>query len=297
MLQCRLCKRQFEIAGSIPRFVALQNYAHSFGFQWKIHSNTQYDSYTGTRISEERFFGETKWPKRLDGQTILEVGCGSGRFTEQAASTGAMVVSMDYSHSVESAYAHNGHKDNVLIVQADMYQMPFKENVFDKVFCFGVLQHTPNVQNAFRALCRHLKCGGSLVIDVYPKYGDPRDWLITKYWVRPLTKRVSPDRLYRWCKGYVHFMWPVARVINKIPYFGRRLNLRLLIADYRGVYPLGEELLKEWAVLDTFDMLSPMYDSPQRIEAVKEWFRQAGMTNVEVNYGYNGIEARGIKAG
>ena len=33
----------------------------------------------------------------------------------------------------------------------------------------------------------------------------------------------------------------------------------LLIADYRGILDLSEEQLKEWAILDTFDVLSPMY--------------------------------------
>jgi len=140
-LKCSSCVTCFPIIRYIPRFVSLDNYASGFGFQWIKHAKTQYDSYTGVNASERRFFEETKWDRDLSKQFILEVGSGSGRFTEQAAKTNATVVSMDYSIAVEANYASNGDKDNVLIVQADIYKMPFPENFFDKLYCLGVLQH------------------------------------------------------------------------------------------------------------------------------------------------------------
>ncbi|MSQ48408.1 MAG: hypothetical protein EXR78_08540 [Deltaproteobacteria bacterium] len=62
------------------------------------------------------------------------------------------------------------------------------------------------------------------------------------------------------------------------------------MADYRGVYPLSEEKLKEWSILDTFDMLAPEYDYPQTIRSVMGWYQKAGLTNIEVKKGYNGIQ-------
>lgn len=292
ILQCLNCKATFDIVRHIPRFVAMENYASGFGFEWNKHPRTQYDSYTGTSISETRFFEETKWPRELRGETILEVGSGCGRFTEQAASTGAMVVSMDYSCAVDANHASNGHRDNVLIVQGDLYSMPFKANFFDRLFCIGVLQHTPDVERAFFSLLEYLKPGGSLVIDVY-RYGWWRYLAGTKYWVRPITRRLAPETLYKLCEKYVNLMWPVARWINKLPK-GRGINWHLLIADYRGVYPLSEQMLREWAILDTFDALSAVYDNPQSLRTVRRWFAKAGLENVEV-YGYDLIEARGTK--
>jgi hypothetical protein len=63
-----------------------------------------------------------------------------------------------------------------------------------------------------------------------------------------------------------------------------------------GVYPLLDDVLKEWAILDTFDMLSPRYDNPQTIDNVREWFERAGLLDIDVHYGYNGIEGRGTKS-
>ena len=96
-LSCSSCRSRYDIVRSVPRFVPKQNYADGFGFQWTKHATTEFDSYSGAKISESRFFNETRWPRDMRGQVILEVGCGSGRFSEQAQKTGATVVSFDYS--------------------------------------------------------------------------------------------------------------------------------------------------------------------------------------------------------
>lgn len=287
-LECALCGKKYDIVDSIPRFVPLDNYSKSFGYEWKMHARTQYDSYTGLPVSEKRFFGESGWPRQLLGETILEVGSGSGRFTEQAASTGAMVVSLDYSLAVEANYSSNGSRKNVLIIQADIYHMPLRQDFFDKIFCFGVLQHTPRVKEAFMLLPVYLKNGGNLAVDIYRKYKGIKRLLITKYWVRPLTRAIPSKHLYGLCKKYIDIMWPVSGLLGRIPSIGRALNWKLLVSDYRGAYVLPEKILKEWAVLDTFDMVSPMYDSPQYIEAIEGWFRESRMEDVQIYYD-NGI--------
>jgi len=293
-LSCIKCAAVYPIIRHIPRFVPIDNYSNSFGLEWTMHAQTQYDSYSGANVSETRFFNETDWNRDLSGETILEAGCGSGRFTEQAASTGGFVVSFDLSNAVEANYASNGKKDNVLIVQADIYNLPFRENFFDKVFCMGVIQHTPEPEKAFISLSRYIKKGGNIVIDTYRKYHWSFHMLNTKYWVRPLTRKIKPENLYRIVSAYVRLMWPVCRIINKLP-FGRWINVALLVADYRGVYDLNEKTLLEWAILDSFDKVSPRYDYPQTKESISKWFEDAGLTDIETGYGYNGVYGRGIK--
>ncbi|HLF17609.1 MAG TPA: class I SAM-dependent methyltransferase [Candidatus Omnitrophota bacterium] len=292
-LTCQPCGQKYEIANYIPRFVPRKNYASSFGLEWSIHARTQYDSYSGTHESEKRFFEETGWPRRMEGQLILEVGSGSGRFTEQAAATGAMVISIDYSEAVEANYRNNGHNQKVLIVQADMYAMPLNRNLFDKIFCLGVIQHTPDPQKAFFALLGFLKQNGEVVIDVYKKSW--KNFLLNKYYIRPFTRRMDPQRLYKFTKGYVDALWPLAKIIRKIPRIGTKINWVLGLADYsqRG---LEERMLKEWMYLDTFDMFSPRYDYPKTVKEVQQWFKEAGLKDVEVGEGYNGIEARGRRS-
>ena len=291
-LKCRNCSATFPIVNFIPRFVSSENYASNFGLEWIKHAQTQYDSHAGVNLSEKRFFEETKWPRDISGEIILEAGSGSGRFTEQAAKTKAMVISFDYSVAVEANYQSNGDKDNVLIVQADIYKMPFRKNYFDKIFCFGVLQHTPNPKKSFLNLVNYLKPKGQICVDIYRKL---RLLFFTKYFVRIFTRKMNSEKLYQRCKKWVNLLWKPTALIAKLPK-GRYINKLLFVfADYRGWLPLKDEILREWAILDTFDMLSPYYDKPQSIKTVRKWFCEARLKSVEVVPGYNGIEGRGEK--
>ena len=40
-------------------------------------------------------------------------------------------------------------------------------------------------------------------------------------------------------------------------------------------------------------MLSPQYDYPQSLRTMKKWFEEAKLKDIDVHYGYNGIEGRG----
>ena len=54
-----------------------------------------------------------------------------------------------------------------------------------------------------------------------------------------------------------------------------------------------DELL-EWSILDTFDKYAPQFDKPKRISTVKKWFIKAGLKNIKVQFGPNGIIGKGI---
>lgn len=288
--------RKFPIVNFIPRFVSANNYTASFGFEWNCHSRTQQDQYSGQDISRKRFEAETRWEKNMTGQYILEAGCGAGRFTGFAAESGATVVSFDFSSAIDANYRNHGFRENVLFVQADICAMPFEKNFFDKIFCLGVLQHTPDPKKSFFSLVEALRPGGKIVTDIYIK--DIIHWLLhTKTYVRPLTARMDPEKLYRGVKTYIDFMWPVAKLIRKIPgKIGQAINWRLLVADFYRVIPNADDaMLKEWAYLDTFDMLSPRYDKPQTIATFRRWHEEAGLQEIDVRRGYNGIEGRGVK--
>jgi SAM-dependent methyltransferase len=288
-LVCASCGQQYPVVAGVPRFVPRENYASGFGLEWTKHARTQYDSYSGIPASEQRFFGQTLWPKDLKGEVILEVGSGSGRFTEQAAGTGATVVSLDYSYAVDANFTSNGARDNVLIVQADIFAMPFPPHSFDRVFCFGVLQHTPSPSRAFAALPPMLKAGGALCADIY-KVSFWRTIAQTKYWVRPFTRRMNPDRLYARVRRWVDFMWPLANIIRRLPK-GYAINWRLLVADY-SFLGLQGQMLKEWSYLDTFDMLAPRYDRPATRETFRRWAEQAQLTDIDAYYSPHGVVLR-----
>ena len=80
---------KFPIVNKIPRFVSNDNYSSSFGFQWNIFNQTQVDQYNKSSITLNRFYQTTLLNNDiLQGKKVLEVGSGSGRFTQILLETG-----------------------------------------------------------------------------------------------------------------------------------------------------------------------------------------------------------------
>jgi SAM-dependent methyltransferase len=103
-----------------------------------------------------------------DGTYCLDVGCGIG-WSEYLfnVSPRAHRFAVDLSTSVEVAFERTRHLPNVLVVQADLFRLPFPEARFDVIFAGGVLHHTGDARRGFATLCRHLRAGGLIGIFVY----------------------------------------------------------------------------------------------------------------------------------
>lgn len=283
----------YPIRAFVPRFVPKENYAETFGFQWNRFRTTQLDSTSGTSISRDRFYSFSGWsPSELEGKLVLDVGCGTGRFAEIALAAGAKVVAVDFSSAVDACRANFAGNPRLHVVQADIHSLPFEPAAFDFVYCFGVLQHTPEPARAFASLPDMLVPGGRIAIDVYPKL--PLNALWPKYWLRHVTRHVSAPRLFGMVERATPALLGASRRLRRVPGVGRWLKYAVPVVNYEGVYPLSERQLSEWAVLDTFDMLSPRYDNPQSMERVRGWLDGAGLSDVTVERrGF--IVARGRK--
>jgi SAM-dependent methyltransferase len=293
-LGCAGCAAEFEVDKYVPRFVPAVNYSENFGFQWKRFSATQLDSRSGHPISRARFFHETGWtPEDLHDAVVLDAGCGSGRFAEIALNCGATVIAMDYSAAVDACWNNLHDWPRFHAVQADIRHLPFRNNSFDYVYSFGVLQHTPEPRSAFAALPQCLKSGGLIAVDIYRL-----TWkclVMPKYWLRPVTKRLPAKFLFRLVSGCVPILLPVSRLVARLPKVGGRLRYLIPVANYEGILPLSREQLFEWALLDTFDMLSPAYDKPQTSRTIQRWFEEAGLQDVQIVKNYLAV-GKGRKA-
>jgi Methylase involved in ubiquinone/menaquinone biosynthesis len=280
-LTCGTCTASYPIVQSVPRFVPQENYSSSFGFQWNRFRRTQLDSTTGQPISGQRFFGQSGWSASdMSKGWTLDLGCGAGRFAEIALGTGTRLVAVDYSNAVDACRQNLGPHPRLDVVQADVYHLPFAQRRFDFVYCFGVLQHTPDVHAAFVALAQQIVAGGRIAVDLYPDLALNALW--PKYWLRPITRRMQADRLLSLVSRMTTLLWPASLALGRVPGIGRRLRHALPIANYEGILPLNASQLKEWAVLDTFDMLAPAHDHPQSVATLTAWFEEARLSEVEV---------------
>jgi SAM-dependent methyltransferase len=278
----------------MPRFVATEAYAASFGYQWNRYAKLQLDSFSGQSLSRDRFYATTRWPPRMEGQCILEAGCGMGRFTEIVLRTGAEIFSFDLSAAIEANFINNGAAGSLHVFQADIYRIPLRKEAFDKVFCMGVLQHCPDVKRAFLSLVPFLRSGGEIVIDVYQRYK-----LVPplKYWVRPFVRWMRPESIHRLLRLTIPPLFDLKKALYKIPAVGKPLGDLIPIGPlwHKPGRKYTEEELKEIKILSALDMLSPAHDHPQRMKDVKLWLEEAGLVGIQVETGFNGITARGRK--
>jgi SAM-dependent methyltransferase len=267
----------FPVIRGIPRFCPVDNYSASFGYQWNRFDRTQLDSHSGADHSFQRFYGETGWdPTELSTSSVLEVGSGAGRFSEVFLRTTTGVLhSVDYSRAVDTNRLNNAsYGDRLQLAQASIYELPFADESFDKVFCLGVLQHTPSFENSVSALIDKAKLGGEIVVDFYPIKG----WhtkIHSKYIVRPFTKRLSNSVLLSLIR--LNIRWMLA-LFDFLGLLGLGVLTRFVpITDVR-LFPAGLSAVqrREWAVMDTFDCLSPEYDNPQRLQDVVRMFTRRG---------------------
>ena len=273
--------QKYKIQEGVPRFVPLDNYSDNFGMQWNMYSKTQLDSYSGQTISADRFWNATGWDKdSLKDKWVLDVGCGSGRFTEIALSSGARVVALDYSSAVDACYKNFKDHANFHVVQGDIYELPFDIGLFSFVYCLGVLQHTPDPEKAFLSLPGVLKKNGNICVDYYEKSW--KSALLPKYWLRPITKRLPKVFLFSMLKRITPSLLSISRIIGSVPVVGKVINRAVPVVNYYGIYPLSKQQHLEWSLLDTFDWLAPQYDNPQTRSTARLWMEKADLHNIEV---------------
>ena len=287
---------KYPLINGAYRIVQDNNYTENFGYQWNKFTQTQLDKDDQLSFSKDRFFSQTGWAKEdLLNKNVLEVGSGAGRFSQVILdSTKADLYSVDYSNAVEANYKNNGPNERLHLFQASIYEMPFAKAQFDKVICFGVLQHTPDVEKSVKALIEMAKPGAEVIVDFYPING----WwtkLHAKYILRFYTKKLSNEKLYKKIDNNIDWLIKTYRFFSKIG-VGKIVNRFLPICDIDGTLPknMNEQQLREWCVLDTFDMFSPQYDQPQKISTIAEWFKKYGMEQVQgsrVLYGNNYMAA------
>src|SRR5947209_7176709 len=106
----------------------------------------------------------------LGGKTLLDGGCGMGRYLRVAAELGPeLVVGLDLSEAVLAAADLTADLPPVAIVRGDLLRLPFPRGCFDHIYSIGVLDHTPDPRGAFLGLAGLLKPGGRIAVWVYPR--------------------------------------------------------------------------------------------------------------------------------
>jgi SAM-dependent methyltransferase len=159
-------------------------------------------------------------------------------------------------------------------LQADVFSLPFAAESFDFIYSIGVLHHTPNCEQAVKALPQYLKPGGTLAVWLYSAYNR---WYRFSDLYRRVTHRLPAKTLHGMLRVVVPTVNAVDSALRVIPGIGRPLS-----GIVRYVFPVNRNPNPQWRVLDTFDWYSPRYQSKHTYEEVFRWFESCGMQDLRV---------------
>lgn len=294
-LVCKQCFETFPVIDNIPRLLlpplreALLangtttgiekqqlNTALSFGFEW-THFPEMYDEWHQSFLNYMQPHGTDFFR----GKKVLDAGCGNGRFAYYAAKYGADVWAIDLGPAVEVARRNTEQLDNVQVVQADIYNLPFEIESFDFIYSLGVLHHLPNPESAFKNLLSYLRPGGEMQIYLYWKPdGQPfkRGMLALVGMARQVTRRLPHAFVYALAfpaavAAYGFFVWPY-RILNRIPSLVRFAE-KLPMKQY-GSFPFRV------CVNDQLDRFSAPIENRYTRQEVTDWLIHGGLEAIDI---------------
>lgn len=115
----------------------------------------------------------------LKQSAVLDVGCGTGILAERLADSASYVVAIDFSKALlDKAKDRCKALSNVFLICCDADYLPLKEDAFDNILAFTLLQNVPEPTKTVKELVRVAK---------------PRSWLAISCLKKKYTKTELTD--------------------------------------------------------------------------------------------------------
>ncbi len=104
------------------------------------------------------------------GLDVLDLGCGTGRWSLKWAERGANVTGVDFSEGMLAKARHKPGAGRIRFEAHDLTApLPFADGAFDLISCCLVLEHLPDLEPVFREMRRLCRRAGAIVIsDMHP---------------------------------------------------------------------------------------------------------------------------------
>lgn len=156
-------------------------------------------------------------------KSFIEIGSGTSQLSNYlAAGTNNKIYAFDPTEPALRLgynFASENNINNVTFVNADIFDDVLEDEIFDFVWCSGVLHHTKDPFSGFKIIQKSLKTNGYILIGLYNKYGRFRTFVrqfLYKIFgrklimfmdphLRTLDKRTSQRKINSWIRDqYEH---------------------------------------------------------------------------------------------
>ena len=156
-------------------------------------------------------------------KSFIEIGSGTSQLSNYlAAGTNNKIYAFDPTEPALRLgynFASENNINNVTFVNADIFDDVLEDEIFDFVWCSGVLHHTKDPFSGFKIIQKSLKTDGYILIGLYNKYGRFRTFvrqflykifgrkliMFMDPYLRSLDKRTSQRKINSWIRDqYEH---------------------------------------------------------------------------------------------
>jgi SAM-dependent methyltransferase len=108
-----------------------------------------------------------QWLGDVQGLTVADIGCGTGRHAVAIAEAGATMVAVDFSTGMLAKARAKPGATSVHFVQHDLAQgLPFVSRTFDRVICCLVLDHIVDLRGVMCEIARICRADGFILLSV-----------------------------------------------------------------------------------------------------------------------------------
>ena len=135
-----------------------------FGEEW-----LKFNDFTDKRIKEaaEEYFDIVDEKIVNKNTYVLDIGCGTGRWTKYLSAKVGFIEAVDPSNSIFAADKLLSEVKNVRLTKASIDTLPFADETFDFAMSVGVLHHIPDTQQAMIDCVKKVKKGGYFYVYLY----------------------------------------------------------------------------------------------------------------------------------
>jgi ubiquinone/menaquinone biosynthesis C-methylase UbiE len=153
-----------DFIGSEEQENADKEVVESFGEEWSKFSSFNEDDLD--KLGREYF--DIIPEKLLSRKTnVLDVGCGTGRWSKYLADKVGTISLVDPSKAIYVADKLLSKNENIRLAKAYANSLPFLDNQFDLVMSIGVLHHIPDTLSGMKECVKKVKPGGYFYVYLY----------------------------------------------------------------------------------------------------------------------------------
>lgn len=211
---------------------------------------------------------------------MIDIGCGSGRWTDYFVDKAGYIEAIDPSDAVFVADKMLGSRNNVRVTKASVGTIPWDDETFDFGMSIGVLHHIPDTKQALIDCVKKIKKGGYFYLYLYYRF-DNRGILFKTIFYLSNILRLGVSRLPSGPKTFICdilatvIYWPLSRFAGLL----HKMNLHNLAKKI----PLEPYYNKPFYNLrnDCLDRFGTKLEQRFLKSEIEEMMKESGLSNIK----------------